>query len=130
MSRVGPKNTKPEMLVRRTLHRLGYRFRLHQGNLAGRPDIVLPKYKTVVFVHGCFWHRHAGCSKTSTPKTRADFWQDKFAANVDRDRRNEEALRANAWHVIVVWECETKDYTQLEFRLHSLLSECKEPGSK
>ncbi|WP_281376738.1 very short patch repair endonuclease [Rhizorhapis suberifaciens] len=117
MSRVGPKDTKPEMLVRRTLHRLGYRFRLHQADLHGRPDIVLPRYRTVIFVHGCFWHRHPGCSKASTPKTREDFWQDKFATNIARDRRNEDALRADGWQVLVVWECETRNPVKLDSKV-------------
>lgn len=117
MSRVKGKNTKPEILVRRALHALGYRFRLHRGDLPGRPDIVLPKHKTVIFVHGCFWHRHPGCAKASTPKTRIDFWQDKFAANVARDSRNLDALREAGWQAIVVWECETKNPTALASRL-------------
>ena len=117
MSRVRSKNTKPEVLVRSALHGLGYRFRLHQGNLPGRPDIVLPKYKTAIFVHGCFWHRHKGCPKTTTPKTRVDFWEDKFAANITRDRRNEEALCAAGWQVLVIWECETKDPENLGAKL-------------
>ncbi|USU08915.1 DNA mismatch endonuclease Vsr [Sphingomonadaceae bacterium OTU29MARTA1] len=122
MARVGQKNTKPEVLVRRALHGLGYRFRLHRGDLPGRPDIVLPKYKTVIFVHGCFWHRHPGCPKASTPKTRAEFWQDKFAANIARDDRNETALRAEGWHVLIVWECETRDSVKLGAQLQAALS--------
>ena len=108
MARVKGKHTKPEIAVRRALHRLGYRFRLHRSDLAGRPDIVLPKYKTAIFVHGCFWHRHPNCSKASMPKTRIDFWRDKFEANVARDRRNAEALEAAGWTVLTVWECETR----------------------
>lgn len=121
MARVGSKNTKPEMLVRSVLHRLGYRFRLHRGGLPGRPDIVLPKYKTAIFVHGCFWHRHPDCSKASTPKTRVDFWQDKFDANVARDRRNEDALRSDGWQVVIVWECETKKVEALADRLDAAM---------
>jgi DNA mismatch endonuclease (patch repair protein) len=108
MARIKGKNTKPELIVRRVLHALGYRFRLHRGDLPGRPDIVLPKYRTAIFVHGCFWHRHSECSKASMPKTRTEFWQDKFAMNVARDQRNVEALKAAGWHVLIVWECETK----------------------
>ena len=108
MARIKGKNTKPELIVRRILHALGYRFRLHRGDFPGRPDIVLPKYRTAIFVHGCFWHRHSECSKASMPKTRTEFWQDKFAMNVARDQRNVEALKAAGWHVLIVWECETK----------------------
>lgn len=122
MARVKGKNTKPELLVRKELHRLGYRFRLHRRDLPGRPDIVLPKYKTAIFVHGCFWHRHPGCSKASTPKTRVDFWQDKFTTNMARDRRNEDALRSDGWQVLVVWECETKRIDELATRLSDALS--------
>jgi len=106
MARVGQKNTKPEMLVRRALHRLGFRFRVHRRDLAGRPDIVLPKYQTAIFVHGCFWHRHVGCRRTTTPKTRETFWRQKFEANVSRDRKAEEALERAGWKVMVLWECE------------------------
>jgi DNA mismatch endonuclease (patch repair protein) len=122
MARVKGKNTKPELIVRRGLHRLGYRFRLHRGDLPGRPDIVLPKYRTAIFVHGCFWHRHPGCSKASTPKTRADFWLDKFATNVARDGRNVEALEAGGWQVLIVWECETKDMAALTSRLNETMA--------
>lgn len=117
MARVGTKNTKPELLVRRALHRLGFRFRLHGRDLPGRPDIVLPKYRTAIFIHGCFWHRHPGCSKASTPKTRVDFWQDKFDANVARDRRNVIALESAGWRVLIVWECETRKIEELTERL-------------
>lgn len=106
MARVGQKDTKPELVVRRALHRLGFRFRLHRRDLPGRPDIVLPKYRTAIFVHGCFWHRHPGCRRTTTPKTRTAFWRGKFEANILRDRKATEALEAAGWKVIVVWECE------------------------
>jgi DNA mismatch endonuclease (patch repair protein) len=106
MSRIRSRDTGPELLVRSALHRAGYRFRLHSKDLPGRPDIVLPKYRTVVFVHGCFWHRHPGCRFAYTPKSRVAFWNDKFRANVGRDRRNARALRAIGWKVITVWECQ------------------------
>jgi DNA mismatch endonuclease (patch repair protein) len=108
MRKVRGKDTTPEMKVRSALHRAGYRFRLHRRDLPGRPDIVLPGRRAVVFVHGCFWHRHPGCRAASSPSTRREFWQDKFERNVDRDRRNVEALAADGWSVHVVWECETK----------------------
>ncbi|WP_159849416.1 very short patch repair endonuclease [Brevundimonas sp. G8] len=108
MRSVGDKNTAPELKVRSALHKAGYRFRLHRKDLPGSPDIVLPSRKAVVFVHGCFWHRHAGCRYSSNPSTRADFWRLKFARNVERDRRNIGDLEKAGWSVHVVWECETK----------------------
>ena len=107
MSRVKGKNTRPEKTIRSLLHRLGYRFRIHRSNLPGSPDIVLPKYKTVVFVHGCFWHRHAGCSKATMPAAHRDYWETKFAENLERDARKERELATLGWHVITVWQCET-----------------------
>lgn len=123
MQQVKGKNTKPELLVRKALHALGYRFRIHRKDLAGRPDIVLPRYRTAIFVHGCFWHRHPGCRKASTPKTRVEFWQDKFTANVARDERNVAALEADGWSVLTVWECETKAMDSLSERLEAALAE-------
>ena len=111
MSRIRNKNTKPEILVRSLLHRMGYRFTVNATNnrkLPGKPDIVLPKYKAVIFVHGCFWHRHKGCKETTTPKSRTEWWQAKFDGNVARDRKNQRLLRKDGWKVIVAWECETK----------------------
>ena len=106
MSRIRGRDTQPELAVRSALHRAGYRFRLHRKDLPGRPDIVLPKHRTVVFVHGCFWHRHKGCRFAYTPKSRVAFWQKKFDDNVERDRRNVRALRALGWRVVTVWECQ------------------------
>lgn len=106
MSRIRGRNTAPEKQVRSALHRAGYRFRLHRQDLPGRPDIVLPKHHTVIFVHGCFWHRHKNCRFAYTPKSRVRFWQDKFQSNVERDRRNVRALRALGWRIMTVWECE------------------------
>jgi len=108
MSRIRGKDTAPERQVRSVLHRAGYRFRLHRKDLPGRPDIVLPKYRTVVFVHGCFWHRHPGCRFAYSPKSRIAFWQKKFDANVERDRRNSRELRRLGWKVVTVWECEAE----------------------
>lgn len=107
MSRIRGRDTKPEVLVRSGLHRQGLRFTLH-ARLPGRPDLVFPKYRTVVFVHGCFWHRHPGCRYATTPSGNADFWKRKFAENVDRDIRVQRELEMAGWKVITVWECEVK----------------------
>ncbi|MCY3825742.1 MAG: DNA mismatch endonuclease Vsr [Nitrospinae bacterium] len=109
MSKIRGRNTVPELVVRRIAHKLGLRFRLHRKDLPGCPDLVFPKYRLVVFVHGCFWHRHEGCQYAYKPKSRIEFWTEKFASNVARDRRNEEALRNLGWRVLVIWECETKN---------------------
>ena len=123
MSRIKSHDTMPERAVRCILHRLGFRFRLATGKkVFGKPDIVLPKYRTVVFVHGCFWHRHAGCKTCSTPKTRADFWQRKFATNVQRDANVRRLLRRAGWQVVVVWECETNITERLKRRLLKIKS--------
>lgn len=118
MSRVRSKDTKPEISVRSLLHRAGFRFRLHKAGLPGKPDIVLAKHKTVIFVHGCFWHRHPGCSDATTPKTRTAFWKKKFEENVERDQRTAATLRNLDWNVIVVWECELKNIERLLIRLN------------
>lgn len=117
MRLVRSKDTKPEIKVRSLLHRLGFRFRLHRKDLPGNPDIVLPKYFTVIFVHGCFWHRHKGCKEASMPATRQDYWIPKFKRTVERDKRNQKELRRLGWNVIVLWECELKDINQLAGRL-------------
>ncbi|MEO5686203.1 MAG: very short patch repair endonuclease [Burkholderiaceae bacterium] len=103
MSAIRGANTRPEINVRKALHKAGYRFRLHRRDLPGTPDIVLPKYRTCIFVHGCFWHRHAGCRLTTTPATRQEFWQAKFAGNKARDRDAQRRLVDQGWRVIVVW---------------------------
>ena len=108
MSRIRGKDTTPEILLRKLLHRAGYRFRLHSPDLPGRPDIVLKKYKTVIFVHGCFWHRHEGCSGATVPKTHTEFWLDKFRGTVERDRRKQKELEEAGWRVVIVWECQLK----------------------
>ena len=108
MSRIGPRDTQPELAVRSYLHRTGLRFRLHDRRLPGRPDLVLPKYRAVIFVHGCFWHRHGGCREATMPTTREEFWQRKFEENVARDRRNARRLRSSGWRVLIVWECQTR----------------------
>lgn len=105
MSNIRGKDTKPELALRRALHARGFRFRLHVKDVPGRPDIVFPKYSAVVFVHGCFWHRHAGCRYATVPKTRAEFWKTKFAANVSRDAAVHDKLTSKGWRVATVWEC-------------------------
>ena len=105
MSGIRGKNTKPELAIRQALHARGFRFRLHSGKVHGRPDLVLPKHRAVVFVHGCFWHRHEGCRYATVPATRTEFWQAKFAANVARDNAVREALLEMGWRVATIWEC-------------------------
>lgn len=121
MARIGPKNSKPEMVVRKFLHAMGYRFRLHAKDLPGRPDIVFRSRRKVIFVHGCFWHRHDGCHKTTTPKTRREFWQSKFAANKARDAKVQKELRDLGWKYLVIWECEVKDTQNLARELREFL---------
>lgn len=105
MAAIKGKDTRPEWIIRSTLHRAGFRFRLHDRRLPGAPDLTLPKYGAAVFVHGCFWHRHSGCEYATTPATRPAFWKEKFASNIARDRRNQSALIELDWRVLVVWEC-------------------------
>lgn len=111
MSRIGGRDTSPEVTLRSALHRAGLRFRLHVKDLPGRPDIVLPRRRLVIFVHGCFWHRHPGCRFTTTPATNTEFWKTKFARNVERDADNIAAAQAAGWAVFVAWECEIKGST-------------------
>ena len=106
MSRIKGRDTGPERKLRSGLHRLGFRFRVHEAKLPGKPDIVLHKYRTVVFVHGCFWHRHDGCKHTTTPKSNQTFWLEKFRNTIERDKRNTGALKSLGWQIIIVWECE------------------------
>jgi DNA mismatch endonuclease (patch repair protein) len=120
MAAIRGRDTTPELKVRRLLHRLGYRFRLHRRDLPGSPDIVLPRYRTVVFVHGCFWHRHTGCRYATIPRTRSDFWLEKFRQNVERDARQQAELRAAGWSVLVVWECELRQIGELSARLRKI----------
>ena len=108
MSRVKGRDTKPEVLVRSFVHRMGYRFRVHRRELPGNPDIVLARHKKVIFVHGCFWHGHKGCSRSKRPTTNENFWNNKLNGNIKRDRLNCRELRRMSWKVLVVWECETK----------------------
>lgn len=111
MSKVRSSDTKPEWILRCALHRLGFRYKLKNKDLPGNPDLVLPKFRAVVFVHGCFWHRHASCRDASMPKTNQSFWAKKFSENVERDTKNAEALSQQGWKVILVWECELVNKT-------------------
>ena len=117
MSRIKSKGSVPEMLVRRVIHRLGYRFRLHVKKLPGKPDLVLKRHKLIVLVHGCFWHRHQGCKISTIPKSNTEFWVTKFEGNVTRDLKNQKTLREMGWRVETIWECETKDWNKLTARL-------------
>lgn len=108
MSKVKSTNTKPERMLRSGLHRLGFRYRLNYKALPGKPDLVFPKYKAVIFVHGCYWHRHVGCKYASTPKTNVDFWNLKFSENINRDKFVESELIKMGWRFLIVWECELK----------------------
>ena len=121
MSKIRGKNTKPEMLVRSVLHKMGYRFRIHRQNLPGTPDIVLPKYKTVIFVHGCYWHRHSGCKRCTTPSSNKKYWLKKFQRNIEKDRENVKELKQLGWDVLIIWECEVKDINTLQNQISSKL---------
>lgn len=123
MSGIRGRNTKPEMIVRKIAHRLGFRFRLHRRDLPGSPDLVFAGRRKIVFVHGCFWHRHPGCRFAYTPKTRPEFWGAKFDSNVARDLRVCGELEAAGWNVLTVWECETADSAQLSQTLLTFLSD-------
>ncbi len=117
MSRVHGKNTMPERVVRSMIHRMGYRFRLHHKDLPGKPDIVLPRHRCVVFVHGCFWHQHKGCKRASMPQSNVAYWENKFCRNVQRDQRHRRDLRKLGWRVITIWECELRAPDKLAMRL-------------
>ncbi len=128
MGRIKSHDTKPELVVRSLLHSMGFRFRLHKKDLPGRPDIVLPKYRTVIFVHGCFWHRHEGCKYAYTPKSRIEFWKEKFQGTITRDKKNIKDLKKHDWKVVVVWECEIRDIEKLKKKLKTKLSADQEQG--
>jgi DNA mismatch endonuclease (patch repair protein) len=122
MRRIRKVDTRAEMVARRLVHSMGYRFRLHRRDLPGTPDIVIPKLRKVVFVHGCFWHQHQGCRLARLPKTRLDYWLPKLARNAERDRHAEVALVEQGWSVLVVWECETEDLQLVTQKLRQFLS--------
>lgn len=121
MSAVRSSDTKPEIVVRRLLYRMGYRFRLHRKDLPGVPDIVLPKFKTVILVHGCFWHQHSECKHARRPTSRREYWDPKLDKNVERDVRNRLALESLGWKVLVIWECKTRDLEKLKANLSNEL---------
>lgn len=123
MSRIRARDTKPEIILRKMVHGMGYRFRLHCRELPGSPDVVLPRHRKVIFVHGCFWHMHHCRYGRVRPATNPEFWAKKRQGNVDRDRRNTKALRAMGWKVLVVWECWTRDVPKLERRLREFLTD-------
>jgi len=129
MSRIRSRDTAPERRVRSILHRLGFRFSLRRKELSGKPDIVLPARNVVVFVHGCFWHRHEGCANATTPNTRRTFWEKKFRGNVARDERIGRELRALGWKVLTVWECELANENRVSQRLMRALHRAKSGGS-
>ncbi len=121
MGRVKGRDTKPEILVRSVIHRLGFRFRIHRRDLPGNPDIVLPRHRKVIFVHGCFWHGHEGCPRSGRPSTRREFWNKKLDGNMERDHRNRRELEEQGWKVLVVWECETRKPEALLEKLEGFL---------
>jgi DNA mismatch endonuclease (patch repair protein) len=121
MSRVKGRDTKPEILVRSLVHRMGFRFRLHRRDLPGKPDIVLPRHKKVIFVHGCFWHGHKQCSRSKRPTTNERFWNKKLDGNIERDKRFRRKLHRMGWKVVVVWQCETRNPEKLLQKLERFL---------
>lgn len=130
MGAVRGKHTAPEVIVRKAAHRSGLRFRLHVQNLPGRPDMVLPRWKTVVFINGCFWHRHRGCKRTTVPKSNSIFWSEKFAANIKRDNRNYALLKRLGWRVVVIWQCQVPTIERALALLKPVFISKKRPKSK
>lgn len=128
MRAIKGRDTKPEMLVRKVLRELGVGYRLHQKNLPGTPDICMIGRKKIIEVRGCYWHRHPGCRFAYEPKSRQDFWSRKFTANVERDKRNEQALRESGWDVLTVWECQTVEATSLKARLADFVGVADDGG--
>jgi DNA mismatch endonuclease (patch repair protein) len=120
MSKIRSKDSKPEITVRKMLFKEGFRFRLHDKKLPGKPDIVLKKYKTVIFVHGCFWHQHEGCKRANMPKSNLEYWVPKIERNVQRDEEHTEKLKNAGWNVIVIWECEVKNIEKLKDIFNSI----------
>ena len=120
MSMIRGKNTQPEMAVRSVCHEMGLRYRLHRKDLTGKPDLVFPKHRLCIFVHGCFWHRHTDCKYAYTPKSRQDFWLPKLAKNVERDKNAQEALNNDGWRVVIIWECQTKNRELLRTEIQKI----------
>lgn len=125
MAKIRGKDTKPEKIVRSLLHQMGFRFRLHNKMLPGKPDICLPKHETVIFVHGCFWHNHTKCKGGRLPKSNLEYWQPKIQRNVERDKMRQRSLRKLGWKVIVIWECELKAENRLRSKIQKSLSDCR-----
>jgi DNA mismatch endonuclease (patch repair protein) len=121
MSRIEGLDTKPELLVRSIVHRLGYRFRLHKRDMPGNPDIVFSKKRKVIFVHGCFWHGHKGCLRAERPTSNIPFWRKKLDSNIARDRRNIRLLKKSGWQVLIIWQCQTKNLDMLILRIEKFL---------
>jgi DNA mismatch endonuclease (patch repair protein) len=130
MSRIRSEDTAPEMRVRSALHRAGFRFRLHSSKLPGKPDIILPKYKTVIFVNGCFWHRHPDCKRATMPSSNVNYWQKKFQRTVERDKEEVRQLENADWTVYVIWECEAKKKEVLESLLKKIRSNISEKDTE
>jgi DNA mismatch endonuclease (patch repair protein) len=125
MSNIKPKDSKPELLIRSFVHSMGYRFRLHRGDLPGKPDLVFPKSRKVIFVHGCFWHGHRKCKRASLPVSNLKFWNEKISGNIARDKRNYVRLKKAGWKHLVVWQCQIskKKWDSLRVKIHNFLSE-------
>jgi len=130
MSRISGKNTKPELVVRSVLHHQGYRFRIHRNDLPGKPDIVLTKYKKVIFVHGCFWHGHIKCNRSKRPTTNIKFWHNKIEKNIERDKTSIADLKKLGWLVLVIWTCEIRDRDLLKYKLIAFLEDKKQKYAK
>lgn len=130
MARVRDRDTSPERIVRRLLHGVGYRYRLHRKDLPGKPDLVFSGRKKIVFIHGCWWHRHPGCQKASSPKSHVAYWEEKFRRNVERDALAATALAAAGWGILVVWECEVKHLEILRSKLIEFLGNVRTPSTK
>jgi DNA mismatch endonuclease (patch repair protein) len=121
MSRITSKDTAPEVIFRRLIHRAGFRYRLHVKTLPGKPDLVLKKYRTVVFIHGCFWHGHEGCKRGNMPKTNKKYWKNKIERNIARDKKNVKILKRSGWNVFIVWECELKEPENVLKKFHRFI---------
>lgn len=121
MSRVKARDTEPELIVRSMIHRMGFRFRINREDLPGKPDIVLPRHRKVIFIHGCFWHGHPGCSRSKRPLTNREFWDKKIDGNIERDKRAQRELLSMGWRVLTVWQCQTRDRDKLLSELEEFL---------